>query len=307
MHQRKIETESCSIFDIKISPSQDSFAAALIEAPVKVFAIATGAELLSISDAYGDSAWTVDWSAVDNNLFLFAGYGTSGYVKIFDSEGKSVLSCIKQSKDFGSPDAAQLHSNSIWRIKVIDNVLYTVSDDCKMFRTKLLWNGTYFEYNRSTPKCLDCSFVDRYYEFIQWNNNFGLLASEAIFLVNLKTMKIEATFKGHLRKVISLAKIDSERFISSSWDNTLKIWDFNTGEIVKNISLQETVYKVLVVNNRLFHSEGHLIFERDVATFDIIQSYDFHKYTVKTFDITSDGKIMISGDDNGVVFVSALR
>ena len=303
----KIETNSISVFDLKISPAQNSFAAGLIEAPLKVYSIADGKELLSIKDRKYDSAWAVDWYMQNDSTYLLAGYGTNGYIRIFDSAGENVLRYLRNSRDVGFPDAASMHTNSIWRIKVIGDQLFSVSDDKKMSSLKLAWNGTHFEFGGGCAKYL---VVNKpVYEFLHWKKNTGFITDDdgTIYQVHLRTMKIITSFQGHTNRVVSLAKMDEKHLISFSWDKSIKLWDITTGEIIKELVLENAGYKIMVFQNSIFHTDGNYIVERDKETWEKISEHQHHKCELRIFDITSDGEKMVLGYNDGVIVIISLN
>ena len=74
-------------------------------------------------------------------------------------------------------------------------------------------------------------------------------------------MKIITSFQGHTNRVVSLAKMDEKHLISFSWDKSIKLWDITTGEIIKELVLENAGYKIMVFQNSIFHTDGNYIVE----------------------------------------------
>lgn len=301
----KIETDSMSIHDIKISPNQDKLACALIEAPLKVFDITSGKEIISYKDSNYDSAWSIDWHKVKEEEFVLAGYGNSGYMRIIDLEGEDRLKYGRSSSDYGYPDAAQLHSDSVWKLRVLNDQSYSVSDDGSFTRLNLILNKDgFFTYSRKNEKRLsiygslyDICFFDQHYIIIAKNN----------LLIKLSQEKFSAKgllfFNEHQDRVVSVCKLNDQKIISGSEDKTMKIWDIHDENSEQTIKLDSTPYCLMSSNDHIFHISKNKVIIRQKTDFSIIETIVFGTANLMTFDVSNDLKTIVAGDEDGVIYI----
>jgi WD40 repeat protein len=111
-----------------------------------------------------------------------------------------------------------------------------------------------------------------------------------------KDFKEILVFKGHTRAVESIDIKDSCLYSGSS-DSTIKIWDKNTGEILKSIKAHETsIYHVLVVETGIYSASA----DKEVKRWDedSVQVYK-HKDFVNCVLVISN--YLLSGSRDGLI------
>lgn len=302
----KINTNSNSVFDIRISPDQKMFACSLIDAPLKIYSLESGELLASHADINGDSSWSLDWLKYEEQEFVISGYGTTGYIRIIDCAGNDKLTYAKKSPDFGYPNAAQLHSNSVWKIRVIGNQSFSVSDDGSFTRLDLEYNpekGT-FNYTRKLEKRL--SIYGNLHDFCHFEDNQFLIAQrEDIYSTpkNKFSASSAGLYLGHSNRVVSICKLNDTQFLSSSWDNTIKLWNIGKREPVRSIDVDDIGYNLTVLDAFVLHTSGKSIAVRKVENLELIKNIDVSDAALKCFDITTDRQTLIAGDEEGMAFV----
>jgi len=297
----KIETNATSAFDIKISPSQTKIACALIGHPLSILDIKTGEVLVNYTDRNYDSAWTVDWYKHNDKEYVVSGYGTGGYVRIIGEEGKDMLKYTRKSTDYGYPDAAQLHSNSIWKLVIVDNYSYSVSDDGTIARLQLEFREDAFVYTRKHEK-----------KTLIWGNIYNILPFDSDHLViaighdiakiRILQKKFLNTYSEHNGRVRSLCKLSERTFVSASEDHSIKLWDIDKEEALKTIQLDATPTQVKCFNDYLIHSQGNQLVIRN-KDLELVKEITLVAEKIICFDLTNDGKTLVVGDENGNIFI----
>ena len=68
-----------------------------------------------------------------------------------------------------------------------------------------------------------------------------------LFYLSLITQQ-KSMLEGHLDYVSCLIKFNDNKFVSGSWDKTIKIWDLLTGSCIKNLYGDEKFSVVAVIN-----------------------------------------------------------
>ncbi|MEY3444820.1 MAG: hypothetical protein RLZZ519_3101 [Bacteroidota bacterium] len=303
----KFQTKSNGVFDIRIAPDQSRFACALIGSPLKVYALPSGAELLSINDSNYDSVWSVDWKPVGNGQYLFAGYGENGYLRIFDGTGKSIVQSKHRSE--GGKDAAQIHSNSVDCLRVMGDTLVSVSSD-RCFNLLSLANlieGSKFVYNRKQEQHVQYLVpLRRCCQLSSTRIAATTIADEIIILDRTQTDRV-IVIPGKDEKFAGLTRRSDNELITVSWDGKMKFWDVASEAVLQEIDLGGPSHQVTVVGNQIVHTAGEKIVFRNAVTLEIQSEVRVHDEKVSCFDVSNDGKWIVSGDDSGLVAITAIE
>jgi WD40 repeat protein len=113
--------------------------------------------------------------------------------------------------------------------------------------------------------------------------------------------------KGHTDSVNSVAISPDGKFIvSGSSDDTIKIWDFKTGECLNN--LDGNLYSITSVaispdGKYIVSGEGNLSYSEGIVTIwdfktgECLKTLEGHENSVNSVAITPDGKYIVSGDN----------
>jgi len=75
--------------------------------------------------------------------------------------------------------------------------------------------------------------------------------SSRIKIWNLQTLKCINTLEGHSNLICCLELISNEFLLSCSEDQTVKLWNINTGEVLNSIDFDHRVYSIKLFNNDL--------------------------------------------------------
>ena len=305
----KLNSQAMDVFDIRISLNQDKFACSLIESPLKIFDLTSGELIAQHVDSNYDSSWSLDWFQINKEEFLVSGYGNNGYVRIIDSQGKDRLKYARKSDDIGYPDAAQLHSNSVWKIRTINGECFSVADDGVMARLKLDYDASKnsFKYTRKHETRLP--IYGKLYDFCQFHENHFLIAHKnGIYETAKKRFSSSCAgyYKGHSNRVISVCKLNDKQFVSSSWDKTIILWNIDQYSPLESFKTSNAAYNLLVKNGQVFHADGGSIVIRGIKDLKVVDNIKITEKKLKCFDITDDLKTIVAGDERGNIFIHKL-
>ncbi|MBZ0306115.1 MAG: TIR domain-containing protein, partial [Anaerolineae bacterium] len=119
-------------------------------------------------------------------------------------------------------------------------------------------------------------------------------------------------FSGHQGPVTSLALLpENERFISVSWDGTLKIWHFNDSQPERTLVLPESWAGTVAVTpdgkKAITTTQSHLLHVWDLDTESIQYTLTGHHDIVRVAAVTPDGRWLISGSDDGTLMIWDLQ
>lgn len=113
------------------------------------------------------------------------------------------------------------------------------------------------------------------------------------------------TYTAH-RSAVKRAKFDADgkRFGSCSFDNTVKIWDTETGKVINSIYNGKVPNCVAFCpdpskGNEVLAGYGNKkVIQWDIRSNEIIQEYDRHLGAVNTITFLNDGKQFVSSSDD---------
>jgi WD40 repeat protein len=117
-------------------------------------------------------------------------------------------------------------------------------------------------------------------------------------------------FKGHASPITNIVTIDSSRFLSSSWDKTIRLWDANTesctcvfhghGDWVHAIAVIDGIYF-------LSGSDDRTIKLWNTNRGDCIRTYSGHESFVKSISVTDCKKLFLSGSRDKTIKLWDIR
>ena len=115
-------------------------------------------------------------------------------------------------------------------------------------------------------------------------------------------------FNWHSDSVKSIAiSPDGQTFVSGSWDNTIKIWNLHTGELIRTlIGHSSSVQSVAITpdgQTLVSGSNDKTIKVWNPHTGELIKTLVGHSDSVKSVAISPDGQTIVSGGRDGAIKV----
>ncbi|KAL7542044.1 hypothetical protein ACHAXR_011458 [Thalassiosira sp. AJA248-18] len=144
---------------------------------------------------------------------------------------------------------------------------------------------------------------------VHWENNLPQPQMKMPPQLKASTSKrdsfIEPTksFKGHTSPVTQIAAIDEKRFISSSWDTTIRMWDAETGECMRTFrGHRDWVHAVSVLDSKHFisGSDDRTVKLWNVDKNECIRTFEGHSSFVKAL-APMEGDRFLSGSRDRTV------
>ena len=134
-----------------------------------------------------------------------------------------------------------------------------------------------------------------------------------IHLFDVASRKLTKTFTGHTGEISYLIfSPDGSKIASSSWDGSTRLWDIETGELVKTLSAPASVHFNLSCRALLFTDDGNLLGINE--EFDFIHIWNVntgqykqmlmgHASHLRSFSMSGDGKTLASSSADGTVML----
>jgi|GEM_PF-5091889 tetratricopeptide (TPR) repeat protein len=94
------------------------------------------------------------------------------------------------------------------------------------------------------------------------------------------------------------------KIVSGGWDETIRIWDLKTGNLLRTIRNNSPVMDLDITPNGRYIaacSKNNVIRIYDTETGTLSKTFEGHKSYVRDLEISRDGNYLISGDLDGVV------
>ncbi len=131
---------------------------------------------------------------------------------------------------------------------------------------------------------------------------------------SIETGELLRTIKdAHVHRIPSMALTpDGKMLVSVSWDQTLKIWEMESGALIlvaDRPTPPSRLYAVSVTPDGKYAITGGsgvgdgVVRKWDLKTGKLIQTYRGHKDWVACLAVSADGKRMVSGSDDGTLNV----
>ena len=110
---------------------------------------------------------------------------------------------------------------------------------------------------------------------------------------------------GHIGSVNTVAfTSDGSHIVSGSDDQTIKIWDFGSGKLLRSIDGHDNINSITVTpdNSQIVSgSDNKLVKVWDLENGQLSYSLEGHRDSVNAVAVTSDGKKVVSGSDDNLV------
>lgn len=125
------------------------------------------------------------------------------------------------------------------------------------------------------------------------------LTDNKLYLYDLGSESLIRTFEGHSRYIGCFTFLPGGRHIASaSFDNTVKIWDIQTGEVVHNFQLYSFPESLRASPDGKYVScglvNGHLL-TWDLTGKPVFFGGEKHRENIMSINFSADGNMMVSG------------
>ncbi|KAA6425985.1 MAG: pre-mRNA-processing factor 17-like [Trebouxia sp. A1-2] len=100
---------------------------------------------------------------------------------------------------------------------------------------------------------------------------------------------------------------DGKRFLSTSYDKVIKLWDTETGQVIKTFGENKMFYVAKFhpeqQNMMLAGCSDKKVYQWDLESGDIIQEYDYHLAAVNTITFVDEGRRFVTTSDDKTIRV----
>lgn len=115
--------------------------------------------------------------------------------------------------------------------------------------------------------------------------------------------KLLRDYNGHQRPVKHTEfSPDGDNIISCSYDKTVKVWDTETGKVLRRTTVQTNPNMCCFVPNNpneyMVALDGKRVEHYDLRTGDSVQTYEHHESSVTWIEFLNDGKQFITASDD---------
>lgn len=117
-------------------------------------------------------------------------------------------------------------------------------------------------------------------------------------------------FKGHASPITNIVAIDSGRFLSSSWDKTIRLWDANNETCICVFRGHgDWVHAIAVIDGIYFlsGSDDRTIKLWNMNRGDCIRTFSGHESFVKSISVTDCKKLFLSGSRDKTIKIWDIR
>jgi hypothetical protein len=116
------------------------------------------------------------------------------------------------------------------------------------------------------------------------------------------------TLEGHSSRVLSVSvSPDGRRAVSGSYDNTVRIWDLETGACLRTLAGHSDWVRSVSVSpdgrRVVSGSEDHTVRVWDLETGACLRTLEGHSYPVESVSVSPDGRRTVSGSGDKTVRV----
>ena len=127
--------------------------------------------------------------------------------------------------------------------------------------------------------------------------------------IELLTKPIQR-FKGHSSPITNIATIDSQRFLSCSWDKAIRLWDADTGSCLRVFRGHgDWIHAIAVLNHAYFlsGSDDRTIKLWSMNTGECIRTFYGHESFVKAISVMECKEHFISGSRDKTIKLFNIR
>jgi len=140
------------------------------------------------------------------------------------------------------------------------------------------------------------------------SNTMLKLPTDADAMKGVKISEKAFSPEGHSDDVYAVAVTsDGKRIVSGSWDNTIRIWDLDSGSCLKTLKGHTGSVKSVALTSDgkriVSGSDDNTIRIWGVETGTCLKTLKGHRYSVSAVVVTSDGKRIVSGSDDKTIRV----
>ena len=117
-------------------------------------------------------------------------------------------------------------------------------------------------------------------------------------------------FKGHSSPITNIAAIDSNKFLSCSWDKVIRLWDANTGSCLHVFRGHgDWIHAIAVLNHAYFlsGSDDRTIKLWNMNTGECIRTFSGHESFVKALSVMECKEHFISGSRDKTIKLFNIR
>jgi pre-mRNA-processing factor 17 len=115
--------------------------------------------------------------------------------------------------------------------------------------------------------------------------------------------KCMRTYLGHDKAVKDIQFTnDGTKFVSSSWDKKIKLWDTETGKVISTFTSGKIAYASVLHPNQqnilMAAQSDKKILQYDMNSGDVVQEYDQHLGAVNTVTFVDEGRRFVTTSDD---------
>ncbi|HKQ08474.1 MAG TPA: TIR domain-containing protein [Blastocatellia bacterium] len=270
-------------------------------------------------DDLRDFYWRHLWHLTHNEKMTLEGKEQNADVVAFTSDGKIlamgnsdgtvILWDVKAKREISRFDSQSEGIESV-RFLENDNVLASSSITGKIE----LWNIK-TEQEVTTFNVADIEVTEDENSSVVFSPDGRILASTVVViehcgecgidLWDIKSGKKKATLKGHTQNIYAMAfSPDGKTLASGSADQTIKIWDLNTGHELATLRAEEWVRSITFSPDGKVLASGGMtgtVSLWDVRSHRELVQLKGHSGIVRVVEFSADGKLLASGCDDATI------